>query len=81
MTLTDVLIETPPGVTLVVSEVAAWSSGNSPVGADWFELTNTGTNPVDITGWKVDDNSNSFTAALVLNGITTIASRRNSHLP
>ena len=27
---------------LSISEVAAWSSGNSPFGADWFEITNTG---------------------------------------
>ncbi|HOS45355.1 MAG TPA: lamin tail domain-containing protein, partial [Paludibacter sp.] len=24
---------------------------------DWFELTNFGTTSVDITGWKMDDNS------------------------
>jgi hypothetical protein len=56
-----------------VTEVAPWSSGNSPVGADWFELTNFGSSAIDITGWKVDDNSNSFASALALNGITSIA--------
>ena len=30
----------------------------SPARADWFEVTNTGTTAVDITGWKMDDNSN-----------------------
>lgn len=65
-------IDTP--ATLIVSEVAPWSSGNSPgVGADWFEVTNTGTTSVDITGWKVDDSSNSFASAVNLNGVTTIA--------
>jgi hypothetical protein len=58
---------------VTITEVAPWSSGNSPVGADWFELTNTGNSAVDITGWKVDDNSNSFGSALLLNGITSIA--------
>ncbi len=58
---------------LFISEVAPWSSGNSPVGADWFEVMNTTARPVDITGWKVDDSSGSFAAALLLNGITTIA--------
>lgn len=56
-----------------ITEVAPWSSGNSPVGADWFELTNTGASAIDITGWKVDDNSNSFASALALNNVTSIA--------
>ena len=28
--------------SIIISEVAPWSSGNSPLGADWFEVTNTG---------------------------------------
>ncbi|MDY0743429.1 lamin tail domain-containing protein [Paucibacter sp. R3-3] len=56
-----------------VTEVAPWSSGNSPVGADWFELTNTGTSAVTITGWKMDDSSAAFGSAVALNGITSIA--------
>ncbi len=55
-----------------VTEVAPWSSGNSPVGADWFELTNFGPSAVNIAGWKVDDSSNSFASALALNGVTSI---------
>ena len=65
--------EIPPVPTLIISEVAPWSSGNSPVGADWFEVTNTGNTAVNITGWKMDDNSNSFAASVALNGITSIA--------
>jgi hypothetical protein len=56
-----------------ITEVAPWSSGNSPVAADWFELTNFGSSAVNISGWKVDDNSNSFIASLALNGVTSIA--------
>src|SRR5262249_39818286 len=26
--------------SIIISEVAPWSSGNSPVGDDWFEVTN-----------------------------------------
>jgi hypothetical protein len=63
----------PPPGHLIVSEVAPWSSGNSPVGADWFEVTNIGAGPADITGWKVDDSSESPVAALPLTGITSIA--------
>ena len=42
------------------TEVSPWSSGNSPYTADWWELTNTGTEPADLTGWKIDDNSDLF---------------------
>lgn len=55
-----------------ITEVAPWSSGNSVVGADWFELTNLGSSAVDISGWKVDDNSNAFVSALALNGVSSI---------
>jgi hypothetical protein len=58
---------------LAFTEVAPWSSGNSPVANDWFELTNFGTSAVDITGWKVDDSSNSFGSSVALVGITSIA--------
>ncbi len=58
---------------IVITEVAPWSSGNSPVGADWFELTNTGSLAVNISGWKVDDNSASFAASLALTGVSSIA--------
>src|SRR5690349_7980988 len=46
--------------SIIISEVAPWSSGNSSIGADWFEVTNIGTAAANITGWKMDDNSNSF---------------------
>ena len=60
--------------TLIVSEVAPWSSGNSPgVAADWFEVTNSSASAVDITGWKIDDDSASFALASALSGVTSIA--------
>jgi len=55
-----------------ITEVAPWSSGNSPVGADWFELTNTGTSAVSIAGWKMDDDSASFSKAVSMSGISSI---------
>ncbi len=73
LTLIDVEVETPLASAVIISEVAPWSSGNSPLGSDWFEVTNIGTNAVDITGWKVDDGSASFASAIALNGITSIA--------
>jgi uncharacterized protein YjiK len=61
-----------PGV-LRITEVAPWSSGNSPVAADWFEVTNTGARAVGIAGWKFDDVSESFAGGSALSGITSIA--------
>jgi uncharacterized protein YjiK len=59
--------------SLIVSEVSPWSSGDSPYGADWFEVTNKGTAAVDLTGYKVDDDSNNFASAIALSGISSIA--------
>jgi len=70
--VTDVINEDPGHPSLFISEVAAWGN-NSPVGADWFEVTNNGNKAADITGWKMDDNSGLFSSAVALNGIATIA--------
>lgn len=54
-----------------ITEVDAAGSAAS-YAADWFELTNFGTSAVDISGWKMDDNSNSFAQAVALRGVTSI---------
>lgn len=59
--------------SVIISEITPWGSGNSPYGSDWFEVTNIGPGPVDITGWKMDDDSGLFGSAVALNGITSIA--------
>ncbi len=56
-----------------ITEVAPWSSGDSVVAADWFELTNTGASAVNISGWKMDDDSASFASSVALTGVTSIA--------
>ena len=58
--------------TLVVSEVHPTGSSNPAYAADWFEMTNTGTTAANITGWKMDDNSNAFGSAVALRGVTLI---------
>ncbi len=75
LAITDVVNETPATSlnNLIISEVAPWASGNSPIAADWFEVSNTGTNIVDITGWKIDDSSAALSSAAALNGVTSIA--------
>ena len=72
LAITDVVNETPVPA-LIISEVSPWSSSDSPFTADWFEVTNTGATTVNITGWRVDDNSNAFASSLPLTGITSIA--------
>ena len=69
----DIVNETPGLPALYISEVAPWSSGNTPVGVDWFEITNFGSSAINIAGWKVDDDSHSFASALELHGVTSIA--------
>ncbi len=67
------LITVQANAAVLITEVAPWGSGNAPYATDWFELTNTGSSVVDISGWKMDDNSNSFAAATSLTGIISIA--------
>ncbi len=59
-------------ITLSVTEVHSTGSSNSTYARDWFELTNFGAAPVDITGWAMDDSSASFLTSVPLSGITTI---------
>jgi uncharacterized protein YjiK len=73
LSVTDVAVETVPVVSVNITEIAPWSSGNTSVLADWFEVTNNGTTALDITGWKIDDSSNAFTSAAALSGISSIA--------
>jgi hypothetical protein len=57
--------------TLRITEVMSQSGAGGT--ADWFEVTNFDlTNSVNISGWRMDDNSFSFTNAVLLNGITSI---------
>jgi hypothetical protein len=53
-----------------ITEVMSSSgSGGTP---DWFELTNFSGAAVNVTGWKMDDDSFSIAAAFSLNGVTSI---------
>jgi hypothetical protein len=55
---------------LRITEVEASENGGSK--PDWWELTNLGTSPVDITGYTMDDNSASFLTSVPLLGVTSI---------
>ena len=63
---------------LMISEVHPSGSGNAAYGADWFEITNIGTEPVNITGWKVDDSSNAIATAAALRGVTLIPAGKSA---
>jgi hypothetical protein len=58
---------------LLITEVAPWASSNSPYAADWFEVTNVGGAAVDMTGWKMDDNSASFALSVPIVGVGSVA--------
>jgi hypothetical protein len=58
---------------LIISEVHPTGSSSSTYAADWFEVWNNSPFTLDLTGWKVDDNSASFDLAVALRGITSLA--------
>ena len=58
---------------LRITEVHPTGSSNGTYAADWFELTNFGPGTIDLTGFRVDDNSQSPAAAVALSGVTSIA--------
>lgn len=62
----------PTYASIVISEVDPTGSSTSTYAQDWFELTNTGTSAVNISGWEMDDNSNSASNAVALRGATSI---------
>lgn len=63
----------PLSAQVIISEVDP--SGSAKLyNADWFELTNLGPSTVNLTGWRMDDNSNSFGASVALRGVGSIGS-------
>jgi len=51
----------------------AMSSSGSGGTADWFEVTNYGPSAIDLSGYRMDDNSFNFANSVALLGITSIA--------
>lgn len=66
-----ILIALPAQAALVITE--AMSSSAPTATSDWFELTNTGTAPVDLAGYKFDDDSHDVAQGSWLAGISSIA--------
>lgn len=67
-----VLSAASASAAIVISEVDPSGSSNTAYSADWFEITNTGAASVSLSGWKMDDDSNSFSTAVALNGVSSI---------
>jgi hypothetical protein len=72
LALTTSLLPVVAHAQIIISEVDPTGSSAS-YAADWFELKNTGASAVDLTGWKMDDNSANFSLAVALRGITSVA--------
>jgi len=72
----SLLAALPGRADIIISEVM--SSESASYNADWFELTNTGGSPVNISGWKMDDNSNSFALSVGLTGVASIGAGQSA---
>jgi hypothetical protein len=66
------LIQAKAAIIITEVDPSGSGSGNS-YAQDWFELTNYGSTAVSISGWKMDDSSNSFSDAVALAGVSSIA--------
>jgi hypothetical protein len=60
---------------LAITEVhsSEGTTGAPEIHADWFELTNFGTQPVDLTGWILNDTTGGVTTGAVTLGALSIA--------
>ena len=75
LALTASLLPLTAQAQLRITEVeSSESSGGSALPtADWWELSNFGASAVNLTGYRMDDNSDSFALSVALAGITSIA--------
>jgi hypothetical protein len=58
---------------LFISEVMSSEGAGQTYAADWFEFTNGTPVTLSLFGWKVDDDSNSFSLAAPLAGVSSLA--------
>jgi uncharacterized protein YjiK len=79
LNVSDVVNENAAPGTVAITEVAPWgSSSQTPYKQDWWELTNLGGTAVDISGWRMDDNSDAFGNSVALRGVTSIDPGRSA---
>lgn len=71
-TLAALAMAGPGAAQVIISEVHPnGSSGGAAYAADWFELTNIGNAPVNISGWSMDDDSQ-VPGVAPLTGVTSL---------
>jgi hypothetical protein len=58
---------------LVITEVMSNEKSGATYAADWFELTNVGSSSINISGYTMDDNSDSYADSVALTGVSSIA--------
>ncbi|MEI6111049.1 MAG: SdiA-regulated domain-containing protein, partial [Cyanobium sp. ELA712] len=78
LSLIDIVNENSPLPSLAVTEASPWSSGNSVYKADWFEVTNTGSTTVDLSGIRFDDDSNAFANSIAIQGVSSLDPGRSA---
>jgi len=57
---------------VIITEVDA-NGSSAAYGSDWFEILNSGSTTLDLTGWKIDDSSAAFATAVGMRGTTSLA--------
>lgn len=66
------IVASSASANLRITEAMSSSNGLGTPTVDWIEVTNYGSSAIDITGWKMDDNSFNYAVAVSLSGITSI---------
>ena len=58
---------------LFITEIHSTGNSNGTYANDWFELTNFGSSPVSLTGWRMNDDTATFASGVALTGVASIA--------
>ncbi len=63
--MTQTIISSPTGDNIIITEVLYDTPGTDSV-EEWFELFNPTDSPVDLSGWRVEDNSGPFSLSGII---------------
>lgn len=73
LVLTAGLLPATASAQLRITEAESSEASGTFTTADWWELTNFGLSPVNLTGYTMDDSSASVGSSVALTGVTSIA--------
>ncbi|HEY4416748.1 MAG TPA: CotH kinase family protein [Verrucomicrobiae bacterium] len=68
-----VLTVTPKPRLVITEAMASEAKSTTPATSDWWELSNLGNFPVNLQGYRFDDDHDSFTDAQTITNVITIA--------